>query len=545
MKKFILLSFLGLLVMAFSASVYAMDFKASGFIDEQWFYNVNTTPANPAGGIYQAMNPNFYIPISPTTYTDPIVAYATRNARDRKANWYESRARLKFDAIMDKDLSGTIFFEMDSANWGDIPGGQSSKISERNTFGYWSADRAAVEIKNVYIDFGLPYVGIPVPMSFRVGLQPFSIRNNIFLYTDGMGIIWNTKIDPVAIQLMYAKPYEGRIWVSQDDVDVLGGHVTAKVGPVTAGGYYMYYNMNSYPFNSITNGTAAGYTASFDAHMWWAGLYMDGKLGPVNVNLDGIIDRGKVERRTSATTDWFVPDVKYRGWAARAKVDFPWEKFNFGLTGYYASGADASETSPSGLPGTTTGYGPYWSINAPYSTKVKSYVVPPGSESGAIFGESVVFYSFWANRGDSGIANTLNYNQVSRGPIGGTWMAKAYASVKALPWYKVTLQGMYIGDTTKNGDTFGNSATFVYPFFPTAPYGFYPQNSNDIGWELDLINEIDIYKNLKLVVAGGYMWAGGAMDRFTGNYFTFGYPIPINESIKNPWAITWNLTYNF
>jgi hypothetical protein len=125
-------------------------------------------------------------------------------------------------------------------------------------------------------------------------------------------------------------------------------------------------------------------------------------------------------------------------------------------------------------------------------------------------------------------------------------MAKAYASVKALPWYKVTLQGMYIGDTTKNGDTFGNAAGFTPAFFPSMPYGFYPKNANDIGWELDIINEISIYKNLKLVVAGGYMWAGKAMDRFTGTYATIGpFPTPINEEIKNPWAITWNLTYNF
>ena len=164
----------------------------------------------------------------------------------------------------------------------------------------------------------------------------------------------------------------------------------------------------------------------------------------------------RCERRLGSYEIGLCPDVKYRGWAARAKVDFPWEKFNFGLTGYYATGADAEDTSSSGLPGTRTGYGPFWSIDAPYSSKVKSYVVPPGSEAGSNFGESVVFYSFWATRGATGIANDANYNAMSRGPIGGTWMAKAYASVKALPWYKVTLQGMYIGDTTKNGDTFGN-----------------------------------------------------------------------------------------
>jgi hypothetical protein len=120
-------------------------------------------------------------------------------------------------------------------------------------------------------------------------------------------------------------------------------------------------------------------------------------------------------------------------------------------------------------------------------------------------------------------------------------MAKAYASVMAAPWYKVTLQGMYIGDTTKNGDTFGTAAQFN-PFFGANA----PRDKRDIGWEIDLINEINIYKNLKLTVAGGYLFAGKAMDQYTGVSFAgpFG-PIALNDDIKNPWAITWNLTYNF
>ena len=60
MKKFILLSLMGLLIMAFSSIAYAQfEFKASGFIDAQWFYNVNATPDNPAGGIYQCSSIRF------------------------------------------------------------------------------------------------------------------------------------------------------------------------------------------------------------------------------------------------------------------------------------------------------------------------------------------------------------------------------------------------------------------------------------------------------------------------------------------------------
>jgi hypothetical protein len=138
-------------------------------------------------------------------------------------------------------------------------------------------------------------------------------------------------------------------------------------------------------------------------------------------------------------------------------------------------------------------------------------------------------FSFPQNRGTTGLANSNSYTQVSRGGPGGTWLAKAYGSFKATPWYKVTLQGMYIGDTTKNGNTFGTAVTGV-----TATL----RDDTDIGWELDLINEITIYKNLSLVLAGGYLWAGDALDfRVPGTL--------VNVSPKNPWMITGILTYSF
>ena len=55
------------------------------------------------------------------------------------------------------------------------------------------------------------------------------------------------------------------------------------------------------------------------------------------------------------------------------------------------------------------------------------------------------------------LAVNHQYAQASKGPFGGTWFAKLYGSYKVTPWYKVTLQGLYIGDTTKHGNTFGTA----------------------------------------------------------------------------------------
>ena len=531
MKKFTFLCLAGLLILAVS-SAYARDkfeMKISGFIDAQSLWMLNVTGGNRATGVYNAVDAN-YMPVNwtatqigyPYNYvTAPPAARAPiHNGFNKSEALMESRTRLKFDAVMGKSLSGTIFFEMDSQPWGNPPGGNAGLVTERNSYGYWSGDRAAVEIKDIYIDWGVP--GIPVPMTVRVGLQPLAIRPNLLLTTDGMAVTAGIKIDPVMIMPMWAKAVEGRNW-NADDVDVYGLNVNAKLGTFTVGGYGLYYNMNSYPlFNPAPT------WGSYQASMWWLGLYADGKAGPVDLNFDFIYDTGKVMRPGTETIAF--PKVKYSGWATRLKIDFPWEKFNFGAVGHYASGADREKTSSTGLPGTATDTGVA-------SSKVGSYVVPPGSEAGTNYGESLVIYNSWINRGDSGVGTSLNYNSMSRGPIGGTWMAKAYASVKATPWYKATFQVLYIGDTTQHGNTFGTAYASPFP----VPGMAIRRDDSSIGWEFDLIHEIQIYKNLKYAIGMGYLFAGKAMD--------YGYIGPgglqYNVSPKNPWNITTNLTYNF
>jgi len=520
MKKFIVLVLAGLSVMAFGAIVYAqapkMEFKASGFIDAIGVYNENVPRYGSASGIFQVTNPDYGSPV------------ADKKALNKEQTFWTMRGRLKFDAIVDKNLSGTIFFEMDSTRWGDIPGATGSKLATKDQLGYWTADRNSLEIKNLYIDFGLPYIGIPVPMGFRVGSQPLAIRPNLMVYSDGMGITFNVDLSPVKAQAMWFKALEGKDWAA-DDVTVYGIQANAKIATFTVGGYGLYYNMQSYPFTVATavSPVLAGIPSLYgliqgtnQSQMWWLGVFADGKAGPVNLNADFIYDTGKVESRLTPG----VKDVDYDGWLGYLKIDYPWEKFNFGAVGMYASGADAKKTSKTGLPGSATAYNA-----AVASTKVTSYVVPPGSEAGPIFQEALVVYNGF--HGDSeplGIADNANYNALSRGSVGGTAMLKAYGTVKATPWYKVTLQGLYVWDTTKNGTTFGTAVK---------PDGSLRSDKN-IGFEMDLINEIAMYKNLSWFVGGGYLWAGDALDlkHPSGNY---------NFSPNNPWVIATKLLFTF
>ena len=118
---------------------------------------------------------------------------------------------------------------------------------------------------------------------------------------------------------------------------------------------------------------------------------------------------------------------------------------------------------------------------------------------------------------------------MGRGGLGGAWYTKLYAGYKVIPEYKATFQALYIGDTTKNGNTFGTARSGGVATGTL-------KDDSDIGFELDLINEIQIFKNLKYTIAGGFLFAGNALDLYSGAG---------NHSPKDPWIITSNLTYSF
>jgi hypothetical protein len=457
--------------------------------------------------------------------------------------------------VMGPNLSGTIMFEIDSATWGSGPNGTASATGgqrDQNGVGYWTTDRTAVEVKNVYIDFGLPYFGIPVPITVRVGAQPFVLRPNMVLASDGMGVTAAAKIDPVAISFYYGKMVEGLLWDS-DDSDMYGLNANVKLGTFTLGAYGLWYNMNTYPTwvasawvtggnTTLPSGLYPVINGTMKANMWWWGAYLDGKAGPVDLNFDFVYDYGRVSRKL-VSTPTFYPDVLYRGYATRLKIDFPWEKFNFGVVGMYASGSDASETSVTGLPGTTVanGAGGTGPLATKFSKKVTGYVTPIGSEQDTANNESVVVYGTEAGAsGSIGIAKNANYAQLSRGGFGGTWFAKLYGSAKLTPWYKVTVNALYIGDTTAHGNTLGSAVKYNLTPIPIL------KDSSTIGWEFDLINEIWIYNNLRFMFGGGYLIKGGALD-VSRNVQPVPGAIPIyqNSGPANPWAIRTRLIYTF
>ena len=514
MKKLLLFA---VLILAFSAPAYSqdvkLDFRASGFIDFRTeAYNFGWSTNYAGRTIMLGL---------PTQNQPPVPGVPTSGGEWNKVSAYaEERLRLKFDAIMGKELSGTIFFEADSSTFGDYQGMVGGSFM-RNSMGTWNADNTSLEIKNVYFDVAVPYV--PVPITMRFGVQPFGIRANMFAYFDGAGVTVAAKLDPVQITGSWAKMAEG-LQANSDDTDLWSLQLSAKIDTFSIGGWGFYMDARQYPLYEGYSANAPPVKPSYGtnynsvaAKMFWLGAYADGKLGPVNLNFDFVYDNGWVKNKG------LDQKVNYAGWASRLKIDYPWEAFNFGLVGYYGSGADANRTDATGLPGKAV-YNP--GAAPAKSDKNGSYVVPPNAETGS-FNEGEVLTASYINDGYTGFNYFGNTNSMTRGSNGGIWLAKLYASYKVTPEFKMTLQGLYFGDTTKNGDTFGNSRDAS---------GTSLKNNSTIGYELDLINEWQVYKNLVFRFGGGVLWAGNALKFWNG---------VDNEKPNTPWIITTRLVYSF
>jgi len=517
MKRLTVLGLSGLLIVALAAPVYAqIEWKSAGQIDANYFYYRN---------IFK----------SPTMFGAVTDQSGVSGSGSNVPSWnksglqyFNTRGRLKLDAAAGKEVTGTIYFEMDATHWGETGNRMASSgvnKGQNGMAGQWKGDQAAVEVKNLYFTFGVPYFGIPIPMTLKLGVQPVALRPEMVLATDGAGAVAGFKLDPVNIEAAWYKQVHDFDFKTANDSESFSLLGTAKISTLTLGAYGLLFNMRTYPFNK-GSGDVTGANQlldpSYKGRMYWFGAYADGKVGPLDMKADFAYDTGKVEPFGTQLT---AEDVDYDGWAARLRLLYPWEMFEFQLLGMYASGPDARKTSTNGLPGSAVADG-----GAVASTKYRGYVIPPGSEENSSWGENamgVVYGNFLLGRSPDFTGSSSS--QLSRGGIGGTWTVQAKAGYKVAPWYKISLAGAYIGDTTKNGNTLGSAQKG-----DTVPARL--RDDKTIGWEAALFNEINIYKNLKWDVMFAWLWAGKALDQ---------WGVGDNVSPKDPYIAGTRLNFSW
>jgi hypothetical protein len=483
MKKMLTLAAVIVFVFSLAAATYAMDISASGFIRVRTDVSVNTV----------------HLP------------RATAADFDDTEAWVDSRFRLKMDLVASEDLMGVIYFEGDSTRWGEAG-------VARNTAGAWGAggsDRNAVELKQFYIDFNVPGLKDTVPTNVRIGTQWLAIRSHIFLGADGATLRIFTNPGPVRVYLNWSKPWEGTDF-QYDDTDLYSARVVLALPdfPIQPGMFFAYMNSNDYDYTGLVAPPAIGYGAgqgAGDGEFWWLGINVDGKIGPAVLKSDFVYFSGDGEV-ASPLAAVGIGDADYGGWAVYADVNVPISQFTVGGTFFYATGDDLTDTTLSATN---------------LSPDFDAYRIPPGSEANPALGTV-----FWAGTTHDGVdiatAGRGLATQVQQRWFGGLWTAKGYASFKPLDWLKVTAYGMYIGDTTEEGNTIGNAVETATTL----------EDDDDIGIELGAIVDLSIYKNLTYSVAAGYLFAGDALETWTGVGLA-------NDDPDDPWAIVSQLIYKF
>ena len=329
--------------------------------------------------------------------------------------------------------------------------------------------------------------------------------------TDGPGITLAAKVDPVNIKLAWFKALENKDWAA-DDIDLYALEANAKISTFTVGGYLVDFNANTYP---VGDGEP-----NYSSNIWWYGLYADGQAGPLNFNFDLMFDSGSVKDRRNIDPKQGRSNTMAGG--QEPMCSSPGNNSPLGLPQFMGQVLTRGRLSASGLPGSVVANDP--SGTGVTSSKAGAFIVPAGTEG--TVGDSIIFCGNGINRIDNGFLPAAATAH-ARAAFGGLWINKIYASLKVSPSFKTTLEAMYVADTTKKGNTIGNALNAA---------GF-PRNDSDIGWEFDLINELQIYKSLSFLFGGGYLFAGDAMDYYNTT-------AKVNKSPSNPWAITSRLLYS-
>jgi hypothetical protein len=333
-------------------------------------------------------------------------------------------------------------------------------------------------VVNAFIDFRIP----KMPVWVRVGLQPVLIRPWIFLVNNQSGISMRTVIDPIKLS---ATGYFIKL-AEPSNVCASGGAelfaIDTKI-PLALGSF----NIAPGVFFAWQNERIDGINP--DARdLWWLGINVDGGIPPVNFQMDFIYNGG-VEKYASAV------DADYSSYLLNAQVSAVFKKLEVGVAGKYVRGEDVASYDYEGfqLPGT------------------QDY----GSESMAASGDFVVWDHGWMMPGPGWAGCGL-----IDGPSTfwyGYWDVRMFAYYQLFEWLKLGAQVGYIGDTVEGYDALGTDG----------------DDDDSIGWEFDFGFNVQIYKNLSLQTAFGYLIAHKALSQSGGN------------KPEDPWSLSSRLMYTF
>jgi hypothetical protein len=501
------------LAMTLAVPAMAADLTATGFIGVSGVIFKNIPPAVPG----------FYMP------------GAMNNELNKMGSYMALRGRLGFTLRASEDLYGFFMFEMDSNRFGEYGGGNGS----RNQIGTFGADRNSVEIKSVYIDFRIPP---KLPVWARIGLQTYALRPQAgFLLFDAPGVALRSTIDPIKLNItgFFAKILDATpgvtsappsandpaFWEAITGSEMYGidMNIPLTFSPkftIKPGGFFVYQAIRMDGANAGIGGPGSPASTAYpinkfaalteDAYLYWLGAYLNGKLGPLPMELDFIYQGGKVTYADSLNQHTTLGSFLFRGW-----ISYVFKGLEIGGGGMYVQGENYKKYNNTATVGGQT------MQFAPNSGARSSRFIEPQPATDAVPGDSIVYTGGWMG---TGINAHVGAFLAPEGELPGFWYARGYAYYKVFDWLKLGAQLLYLHGT----DRYNNNTPFVEYINARHDDGH-----DGIGWEMDYGVNVQLYKNLSFNGAFGYLFAQKYMSQNGG------------IAMSDPWQFVGLLLYTF
>ncbi|MBQ9451868.1 MAG: outer membrane homotrimeric porin [Desulfovibrio sp.] len=296
------------------------------------------------------------------------------------------RVRLQLDAVASEALSGTVYFEIGTQNWGDADQGAALGADGTNV----------IKVKRAYIDWAVPDTNAKVRMGIQGVALPNAAGGSAIMDTDVAGVTVAYQFNEnVGLTALWARPandnfngdrrdnanyldnmdlFSLMLPLTFDGVKVTPWAMYGMVGRNALKGYgtdwgtadgNLAYSLRPFPALDASN-EGIGRTGKQYGGAFWAGLPVHLTLwDPLNIEFD--VNYGWTESMgrydsMSRQGTYRRASTERQGWLAKALVEYKTDWATPGVFGWYASGdvgnpKNGSQRMPSIVPmGNFTSY---------------------------------------------------------------------------------------------------------------------------------------------------------------------------------------------
>lgn len=459
-----------------------------------------------------------------------------RTTRDNDNFQASQRIRTQINFIASESLQGVLMFDIGMVNWGG--GGKNGFGSG----GGLDADGVNIATKRAYLDFVIPNSEINV----RMGLQGFKLPStpmgSPLLEADVAGILVNSPLtDWLSITGFWMRPFDayyndndsGGVSNSLDDeTDIFGVVLPFTFEGVNFTPWFMYgfigANSGFYDYlfaynydNNIGLNDRNG--ANSHSNAWWVGAHLELTLfDPLVFNIEGIYGHLR-KTDLSGLMDDLDPgyvrkgnghphNIGASGWFIGATLDYSLDFMTTGVFGWYASG-DKESAGRDGKLGRLPVF---------------------GNDGGSFYPTSFGTAGYW------GISQFDNGRTVT-GTGTGTWgVGIHFSGISFVEDLTHSLRFAFYQGTNDSDLVKGkNSRGDYYRYYLYSADALYLTDKDNV-WEVNFLNEYQVYENLTMAVELGWLHLDTDKDtwrRYSGS--------GKNKDHDNAWKAQVMFQYSF